>query len=39
MSEIVINRVTARICEKVFLGEIDLTMAAGEHWAVMGANG
>lgn len=36
MSEVVINRVTARICEQVLLGEIDWTLAAGEHWAVMG---
>jgi len=39
MAEIVISRVTARICEQVLLGEIDLTMGPGEHWAVLGANG
>jgi molybdate transport system ATP-binding protein len=39
MSEVVISRVTARISEQVLLGEIDWTLATGEHWAVLGANG
>ncbi len=39
MSEVVINRVTGRICDQVLLGEIDWTLAVGEHWAVLGANG
>lgn len=39
MSEVVITRVTARISEQVLLGEIDWTLGATEHWAVLGANG
>ncbi len=39
MSEVVINRVTGRICDQVLLGEINWTLAVDEHWAVLGANG
>jgi molybdate transport system ATP-binding protein len=39
MLEVVLSRVSAWISEQVLLGEIDLSMGPGEHWAVLGANG
>lgn len=39
MSGTTLSNVTAQISDKIFLKNINLKIKAGEHWAVVGANG